>query len=163
MRRFLVVFLVISATSHAIPEVFAFYKVSRDTLNITFTQLEKAGVWRLDPYDPRLPYPQVSALEAFYYPPLGTLSYFDQETGGGTTYVFKNRQGGNRHRISFNESHIEFVTPYMGTVAHANRFKTVEGWNYHFWCQSQLVTKAAWDACIHNLFIQVIRREIIGK
>ena len=43
--------------------------------------------------------------------------------------------------------HIEFSTYYAGNVAHANRFKTVYGWDYNFWCRgSYQVNKAQWDA-----------------
>jgi hypothetical protein len=161
MRYFLFLLLMIPMISVADVRPFSFYQTAQDVLQTTFRQLEEVGVIRLDPYHPSLPYPQVSAVEALYQPRTQIVAYFDHETVlGGMNYVFKAWNGGNRHRISYNEEDINFVTPYLGTVAHANRFKTTAGWQYDFYCRSRHVSKPEWDRCIQNLFIDVITRQL---
>ncbi|MFM8313595.1 MAG: hypothetical protein ACKOA8_04860 [Deltaproteobacteria bacterium] len=130
----------------------------------TWTELKANGLLEMDPYDPRLPYPQTPALRAVVSRRLGLLAYFNEENGfGGTTLVFKNPNGGYRHSVSFNRDRIKFVTPYMGTVAHANRFTTVGGPGYNFYCQSQPVTEYAFYQCIDSLFIKAIVNQLNEK
>lgn len=159
-KSLFVLSLFFSVASQAAP-VFSLPQVARDVLGETFGRLQAVGVLRLNPYHPSLPYPQVSAIEAFYNPRTQALAYYDEEyVVGGVTAVFKNWQGGNRHRVSYNEEHIEFVTPFLGQVAHANRFKTVSGWQYRFYCRSQPVDKMNWDKCIRFHFVSVIVQQM---
>ncbi len=161
MGKFFLLLCLFSFNTFAAP--FTLVAVSNDALSSIYKSLEKAGVLRLDPYDPRLPYPQVQALEALLNPKTGAMAYVNGESGFGFgAVVFKNRHGGNVHSMSASPDHIQFTTPYMGNVAHANRFKTVEGWNYHFYCQSVPVNKAIWDTCIQRLFINVVVGQLIG-
>lgn len=154
---------VLSTVSVAAYPPFSYYQTAHDAVNITLSELQSVGCETLSPNDPRLPYPQVSAIEAIVNFQTGALTYYDEETGAyAANYVFKNRQGGNRHRITFSEDSIQFVTPYAGTIAHSNRFKTVGGWDYNFYCQSSLVDKATWDGCIHQLFIDVLKRQMMN-
>jgi hypothetical protein len=160
MKKYLVALLLLVSITAQASTVFSIPQLARDAVNETFRQLEWAGVLRLDPYDPSLPYPQVSAIEALHNPRTGAFAYYDEEAGLGMTYVFKSRQGGNRHRISFTPDHVEFVTPYLGQVAHVNRFKTVQGWMYHFYCRSQYVDRTKFDHCVRSYFINVIRQQM---
>jgi hypothetical protein len=127
----------------------------------TWNQLQTLGLLEMDPWDPRLPYPQTPALKAVVSRKVGLLAYYNEENGfGATTLVFKNPDGGYRHSVSYNRDSIKFVTPYMGTVAHANRFNTVGGPGYNFYCQSQPVTEFAFYQCIDSLFIQAIVNQL---
>lgn len=153
MGRLLFSLLFFSVTSFALP--FSLVRVGTDAVDITYRLLEARGVMRLDPYDPRLPYPQVQAMEALYQPRTGAFAYVNGGVGAwGGVIAFKNRFGGNVHLISAGPDFIQFTTPYSGNVAHANRFKTIAGWDYHFYCRSQPVVKAAWDHCIRQFFIE---------
>lgn len=135
--------------------------VGYKAMNQTWTELKSFGLLEMDPWDPRLPRPQVPALKAVVSKRVGLLAYFNEEYGGGgTTLVFKNPNGGQRHSVSFNQGWVGFVTPYQGTIAHANRFMTVDGPGYNFYCQSQPVTELAFYQCIDSLFIKVIVNQL---
>jgi len=127
------------------------------SVETTFTQLKFYGLLELSPWHPALPRPQVPAVRAIASQRNGLLAYYDEENGGAaTTLVFKNPNGGYRHSVSFNRDAIQFVTPYQGTVAHANRYLTVNGPGYNFYCQSRPVTEPVFYSCIDKLFVQVI-------
>lgn len=136
-------------------------EVGYKAINETWNELKFAGLLEMDPWDPRLPRPQVPALKAVVSQRVGLLAYFNEEYyGGGTTLVFKSPNGGQRHSVSFNQHWIGFLTPYQGTIAHANRFMTVNGPGYNFYCQSQPVTEFAFYQCIDSLFIKVIVNQL---
>lgn len=131
--------------------------VGYQSIQEVWSQLRFYGLLELSPWHPALPRPQVPALKAVVSQRAGLLAYYDEENGiGASTLVFKNPNGGFRHSVSFNRDQIQFVTPYQGTVAHANRFMTVGGPGYNFYCQSRPVTEQGFYNCINRLFIRVI-------
>ena len=141
--------------SQALPSSLS--SVGLNSVQHTFTQLRFYGLLELSPWHPNLPHPQVPALKAIVSQLNGLLAYYDEENGPGfTTLVFKNPNGGYRHSVSFNRDQIQFVTPYQGTVAHSNRYMTVNGPGYNFYCQSRPVTEQGFYSCIDQLFVRVI-------
>ena len=161
LRGFVFFFVLLAVNAQA--GTFNLVSAGSDALAILAKQLKAGGVERFDPYDPRLPYPQVSAVEALVNARTGAFSYYDIEFGS-TVHVFKNRQGGSRFSMTVTPDHIEFSTYYAGNVAHANRFKTVYGWDYNFWCRgSYQVNKAQWDACVMEGFIAPLRIQMTGR
>jgi hypothetical protein len=135
----------------------SFSDLSTRAIRQVWRELKTYGLLEMNPWDPALPRPQVSALRAVVSRRNGLLAYYDEEVGFGySTLLFKNPNGGYRHWVSSNRNEIQFVTPYQGTVAHANAVMTVYGPAYNFYCQSRLVTESNFYQCIDRLFIRVI-------
>lgn len=144
-----------SVKSQAAPPSFPEY--GYHVVREIWDQLLYYGLLKMDPRDPSLPAPQVPALNAVVSKRVGLLAYYDEENGlMGTTLVFKNPDGGQRHSVSFDRNDIEFVTPYQGTVAHANSFTTPNGPGYNFYCQNRPVTEQSFYECVDRLFVRVI-------
>ncbi len=116
---------------------FNFYQEANSVVSAIDQKLLACNLRILDPFTPGLPYPQVYADKAIVSPNGQLLAYFAYEHGGGgDTLVYKNPNGGMRHQVEFNISDLYYVTPLAGTVAHGNRFRTVNGFNYNFYCRS---------------------------
>jgi hypothetical protein len=144
-----------SGISLAVPSSLSDY--GYQTVKEIWNQLLFYGLLEMDPWNPTLPKPQVPAVKAVVSKRNGLLAYYDEENGMmATTLVFKNPDGGQRHSVTFNRNNIEFVTPYQGTVAHANAYMTVNGPAYNFYCQSRLVTEQSFRTCVDRLFVRVI-------
>jgi len=139
----------------------SFTHLAYQAIDQTWRELKYFGLWEMDPWAPGLPRPQIPALRAVVSRRNGLLAYFDEENGlGETTLVFKNPNGGYRHSVTFARDGISFLTPYQGTVAHANGLMTVNGPAYQFYCQSRLVTEQGFYSCVDRLFIKVIVNQL---
>lgn len=139
----------------------SFSNMGYRSMEEVWRRLNFLGLLEMNPWDPALPRPQVPALRAVVSRRAGLLAYYDEETGiGFSTLVFKNPNGGYRHSVSFNRDSVEFLTPYQGTVAHANRFMTVNGPAFNLYCQSRLVNEPTFYQCIDRLFVQVIVNQL---
>ena len=164
MKRFTFVLVAVSSLFYSF-SVFGFTQsfsgIGIKTMEQTWTELKSVGLFEMDPWDPRLPHPQVPALKAVVSSRVGLLAYFDEEIyGWGTNLVFKNPNGSYRHSVFYSRDAIKFVTPYQGTVAHANRYMTVDGPGYNFYCQRHPVTEFAFYQCVDSLFIKVIVNQL---
>lgn len=149
-----------SLFSEAAPERFSgtAYQSVRQIMN----DLQRWGLLEMSPWHPSLPRPQVPALKAIVSRTRGLLAYYDEENGwGATSLIFKNPNGSYPHSVTFNREGIRFVTPFKGTVAHANRFMTVNGPGFNFYCQSRPVTEQNFYYCIDRLFNNVIVQQLI--
>lgn len=154
---FLGAFMVCSANPAFAARPSSFSELGYQTVQEVWNQLRYYGLWEMNPWHPSLPRPQVPALKAVVSQRAGLLAYYDEENGwGGSTLVFKNPNGGYRHSVSFNRDQIQFVTPYQGTVAHAQVYFTVNGPAYQFYCRSQVVSEPGFYSCIRRFFTQVI-------
>jgi hypothetical protein len=141
--------------SYSAPQSFS--NISYRSIHEIWRQLHYFGLLEMNPWDPNLPRPQVSALKAVVSRRAGLLVYYDEEMAfGESTLLFKNPNGGYRHSVSFTRDAIQFVTPYQGTVAHANQFMTVNGPGFNYYCQSRWVSEQGFYQCIDRLFVQVI-------
>lgn len=152
--------LVFSLSSYSAPTRFSglAYQNVRQIMN----DLQRWGLLEMSPWHPSLPRPQVPALKAIVSRTRGLLAYYDEENGwGATSLVFKNPNGSYPHSVTFNRDGIRFVTPYKGTVAHANRYMTVNGPGFNFYCQSRPVTERNFYYCIDRLFNNVIVQQLI--
>ncbi|MCX6103342.1 MAG: hypothetical protein NT000_08790 [Proteobacteria bacterium] len=164
MKRSIIILLTVAASFYPIKtpaSVGTLSQLAYQTINETWTRLGSVGLLEMNPWDTRLPRPQVPALKAVVNQRLRLLAYYNEENIGlGTTFVFNNPNGGQRHSVSFNTDWISFLTPYQGTVAHANRYMTVNGQGYNFYCQSTPVTEQGFYNCIDHLFISVIVNQL---
>lgn len=161
LKLFFILTFILSTFSPAWGETQSFSNLGHQAIDKTWTEIQSLGLVEMDPWSSELPRPQVPALRAIVSQRTGLIAYFDEENGyGATTLVFKNPNGGYRHSVTFSRDAISFVTPYQGTVAHANSFMTVNGPDYNFYCQSRRVTEQGFFDCIQSLFIDVIIKQL---
>lgn len=159
---FLITLLVFTFSSSSEAVATRFSQVAYQSTQQIFRDLQRWGLLEMNPWHPSLPRPQVPALKAIVSRTRGLLAYYDEENGwGATSLVFKNPNGSYPHSVTFDREGIRFVTPFKGTVAHANRFMTVNGPGFNFYCQSRLVTEQNFYYCIDRLFTEVIVRQLI--
>lgn len=134
-----------------------FPQLGYQSIQEIWRELRYFGLLEMDPWDPRLPRPQVPALRAVVSMRNGLLAYYDEESGlGASSLLFKNPNGGFRHTVSFDRESIYFVTPYQGTVAHANQVMTINGPAYLFYCQSRPTTETGFYQCVQQQFVRLV-------
>jgi hypothetical protein len=73
----------------------------------------------------------------------------------GGVYEVKHPLGGNVHWIEYSWEWFKVATP-QGTVAHANRYTTGNGWQYNYYCRSTFVNANQFDSCIRSGFTAVV-------
>ncbi len=156
-------FLILALVSQfARANTISFTQMANESVEVVWAELKNYGIERWDAYHPLLPRPQVPAKFAVVNSQRRVLAYFDEEFNvGGSSYVFKATNGGMRHTVSFNWNEIQFVTPYMGNVAHANQFMTANGPGYNYLCRSQYVNFLGFKSCVTYNWINVIVRQLI--
>lgn len=127
----------------------------------TWNELFRCGLRKMDAYDPRLPRPIVPARYAVVNSKWQVLAYTNEEYGVGfASYAFKNPNGSYRHAVSFGEEWLDFVTPYQGTVASANRVLTVGGPSITYRCFSQVIDPVGWQQCVRARFTMLIADQL---
>ncbi len=138
-----------------------FHDVAHQVLNDTWNELYRCGLQRIDAYDPRLPRPQVPAIDAVVNSKWIVLAYTNEEFGSGATYyAFKNPNGGLPHSVTYGRDRIEFTTPYAGVIASASRAMTVGGPIYTYRCANQYMDPNNWAACVRNYYTMVIANQL---
>lgn len=137
-----------------------FSRDARRDVDEVWRGLQSCGLRLLDAHDPSLPRPQTPADIAIVTSQGRLLAYYLETFGLGTTLKFKNPNGGMVHRVSFSRSDLKYLTPYAGTVAHGNRFMTVGGPRYHYYCRSRRVSAAQFKACTTRRFVDVVVRQL---
>lgn len=130
-------------------------------------KLTECGLSLIDPTTPGLPYPRRDARYAVVNQHGRALAYFLQVYGNGAEWLWMNPDGSYRHSIRFNNSQIQFTTPWAGNVASANRYVTVGGAGYNFYCRSSLDNGyrpipglEPFMQCVHRNFVDVITRQL---
>ena len=79
----------------------------------------------------------------------------------GTNLIeFKNPNGGLVHSITFSSEHVDYATPFAGSVAQTGRARALDGYHFNYICRSRNVSYAAYTACIQANFIGVITQQL---
>jgi hypothetical protein len=142
-------------------EFHSFGQFAMHTMEQTWSEINDCGLLRWDAHDPRLPHPQVPADEAVVSSRALVLAYYYERLGHGNSLEFKNPNGGMKHSVRYTSDDISFVTPYAGTVARANRFYTVEGPHYNFYCGTlKLESAELFSKCVNERFVRVITDQL---
>jgi hypothetical protein len=170
MRVSILFLLFVSVVSFAdsveFPGVFSFPQGARNAAEQVWKQLRTCGVETLDPFDPRLPRPQVPATAALarrgengLYQLLG---YYYED--GICSYVFKAPNGGWVHRIRFGQDAIQFVTPLQGNIAWASDYYTPAGRFYNFWVKGQAIRVGYdyWHQFVQTYFVDYLTSQFCG-
>jgi hypothetical protein len=124
--------------------------------NIT-QRLQQCGMDVYNPRDPRLPFLQVPAHEAYANLSVPWLSgYFYRASGyNGQKFVFKRPNGASVAWFELSgDSRLAFYTAFGGIQAKMNKFYTVNGQAFNFQCQSTYVTAATFQQCVETFFVQ---------
>ena len=74
-------------------------------------------------------------------------------------FAVKHPRGGNVHWIEYSWDYFKVATP-QGTVAHANRYTTGNGWQYNYYCRSVMVNPNQFDQCVQNGFTLVVVQKL---
>ena len=74
-------------------------------------------------------------------------------------FAVKHPRGGNVHWIEYSWEYFKVATP-QGTVAHANRYTTGQGWQYNYYCRSVMVNPMQFDQCVLQGFTQVVTQRL---
>lgn len=119
--------------------------------------LQGCGLSLVDPNTPGMPYPRRDARYAVVNQQGRVLAYFLQVYRNGADWLWMNPDGSYQHSIRFTNSQIQFSTPWSGVVASSNRYMTVGGPGYNFYCRAQ-------GGMIPNLdfFMHCVRRDFVN-
>lgn len=125
--------------------------------------LVACGLQVMDPFDPRLPRPQIDVDRAVATADFRLLAYYNMRNVGFNTteFAYKNPNGGMVHKIEVTYDRIIFQTPYKGIVARSNRMEVVTGYRYHYYCyQNYYVSPDQFEACVQADFVQVVAGQL---
>jgi hypothetical protein len=118
------------------------------------------GLQGLDPYDPRLPRPQIVAHTAFANMDSRYLSgyYVREHNGFETDFIYEQPNGANVVRMTLTENgRLKFVNALGGMVARVTTVYTPYGRAYTFYCRSGYpVPREVFVQCVEERFVSFI-------
>lgn len=137
-----------------------FLREAMEVYEQTLTNLQACGLTRVDHEDPRLPRPRVDADEAIVGRGGQVLAYTNYVTGLSNLIEIKNPNGGLVHSIAWTSESIEYMTPFVGSVAATTRSRSIDGWRFRFLCRSRYVSYEAYKDCVASEWIDVVTSQL---